>query len=88
MVRYYFYYTNSNKNGKIITNFKLSYGLPCMFSIEKSWISILESEKEINPKCRTSVNGKLLDDTYTKVEGGEISLKSLYNDNNIGEGLI
>ena len=87
MVRYYFYYTNSNINGKIITNFKLSYGLPCMFSIEKSWISILESEKEINPTCRTSVNGKLSDDRYTQVEGGEISLKSLYNDNNIGEGL-
>ena len=81
---YYFYYTNTEIENKIITKFKLSHGLPCMFSKERSWISILTYEKEVNPSCKTSVNGKLRDDRYTRVEGGDISLRSLYIDNNIG----
>ena len=55
-----------------------------MFSKERSWLSILTDEKEVNPSCKTSVNGKLRDDRYTLVKGSDISLKSLYNDNNIG----
>lgn len=83
-IDYYIYYTNQNTNSTIITNFKLSYGLPCMFSKERSWISILTYEKEKDPSCKTSVNGKLRDDRYTRVEKSGISLKSLYYDNNIG----
>jgi hypothetical protein len=81
---YYFYYSNTETENKIITKFKLSHGLPCMFSNERSWISILTYEKEVDPSCETSVDGKLRDDRYTRVEGGEISLKSLYKDNSIG----
>ena len=82
---YYFYYTNTKINEKIITNFKLSYGLPCMLETERSWISILSLEKEENPTCKTEINGKLRDDRYIQVNGGIISLKSLYFDNDIGK---
>jgi hypothetical protein len=81
---YYFYYTNTNIENKIITKFKLSHGLPCMLSSERSWISILTYEKDVDPSCKTSINGKLRDDSYTRVQGGDFSLKSLYNDNDIG----
>ena len=83
---YYFYYTNTKINNNIITNFKLSYGLPCMAQTEKSWVSIFNYEKENNPSCKTKINEKLTDNRYTKVNGGDISLISLYNDNNIGIG--
>ena len=58
-----------------------------MFSKERSWTSILPYEKEVDPSCKTSVNGKLRDDRYTRAEGSDISLRSLYNDNNIGNGV-
>ena len=84
---YYIYYTNTKTDSRIITNFKLSKGFPCMFSKERSWTSILPYEKEVDPSCKTSVNGKLRDDRYTRAEGSDISLRSLYNDNNIGNGV-
>lgn len=80
---YYFYYTNSNINGNIITNFKLSNGYPCAMSYEKSWITIFSNEANKNPICKTTVEGKLRNENYIKIEGSDISLKSLYKDNEI-----
>ena len=80
---YYFYYTNSNINGNIITNFKLSNGYPCAMSYEKSWITIFSNEANKNPICKTTVEGKLRNENYIKIEGSDISLKNLYKDNEI-----
>lgn len=80
---YYFYYTNSKTDNKIITTFELSNGYPCRDSSETSWISVFSNEIEKNPKCKTTINGKITDDRYEKVSENGITLKSLYKDNDI-----
>ena len=80
---YYIYYTNSKINNNIITEFKLSYGPICALSSETSWISVFEDEKEKNPTCNNKIDGNLYDYNYKEVPGGNISLKSIYYDNEI-----
>ena len=79
----YFYYTNKKTDNQIITEFKLSYGIPCMVSTENSWISIFKDEVDKNPDCKTLIDGKNRDYRYIEVPGSNLSLKSLYNDNYI-----
>ena len=81
---YYFYYSNKNINGKIITKFILSNGLPCYSSNEESWISVFTDEIEKNIQCKTKDDdGKDRDNRYFQIPGDGISIKSLYEDNNI-----
>ena len=80
----YFYYTNKKTDNPIIVDLKLSNGLPCMEPKEKSWFSVSPNEIEEGDalECKTSINGKIHDDRYT-LSGDEISLKNLYEDNDI-----
>lgn len=80
--KHYFYFTNKKTDKPIVVDFKLSYGLPCMSPSEKSWKSIFTDDIEMDPTCKTAINGKLTDDRYIKVEEG-ISIKSLYRSNSI-----
>ena len=79
----YFYYTNNRRDDNIIVSFKLSYLQPCYDSRESSWISVFHEELVKNPTCKTrDRDGNVLNGKYFKVSDG-ISLKSLYNDNDI-----
>ena len=80
--KHYFYFTNKKTDKPIVVDFKLSYGLPCMSPSEKSWKSIFTDDIEMDPICKTTINGKLTDDRYINVGGG-ISIKSLYKSNSI-----
>ena len=74
--KYYFFYTNKNINEKIITTFKLSHGFPCYSFWQESWISVFPDEYE--EECYNNER----DFSYIKIPG-DLSLKSLYIDNNI-----
>ena len=82
---YYIYYTNNNYQGKIITEFKLSHGLPCAKSSEKNWIPFYRNEVEKEYSCRTSIDGKIFSDRYIKVTDTGISMQGLYLDNGLYE---
>ena len=81
---YYFYYTNTKTDNKIITKFKLSKGYPCMLPTESSWIQVFSNEVEKDQDCKTDVGGKYRDEKkYVQINGNGITIKSLYKDNGI-----
>ena len=79
--KYYFFYTNKNINGKVITEFKLSNGFPCYVSWQESWISVFPDEYKIEECYTKDKDGNDRDNTYIII--ADLSLKSLYVDNNI-----
>ena len=82
---YHIYYTNSNTGGKIITEFKLSYGKPCAKITENHWIPYYNNEIEDQYDCQTSINGDRYSKVYQQVpeNDGGIKIKSLYHDNGL-----
>ena len=81
----YIYYTNNNYNGKIITEFKLSRGTPCAKSSEKNWLAFYNNEVDQDYSCRTSIDGSIYSNRYTKVTDTGISMQGLYSDNGLYE---
>ena len=81
--KYYFYYTNKKIDNKIITTFKLSYGYPCADSSEISWVPVFDDEVDDDPTCKKIIQDKKIDDRYVRVDENGITLKSLYEDNDI-----
>ena len=80
---YYIYYTNNNPNGNIITEFKLSHGLPCALDSEKNWLSFYNDEVEKKYGCGTLVNNNKYSNRYTQVSNSQIRMSSLYLDNGL-----
>ena len=80
---YYFYYTNKNTNGDIITEFKLSFGIPCAEISEINWPNYYDNEIEKFYGCKTHVDGDRNSRRYSHVSYGIINLKSLYKDNGL-----
>jgi hypothetical protein len=80
---YYLYYTNKNSDGDIITEFKLSDGIPCAEISEINWLKYYDNEIENNYGCKTFVDGDLNNRRYSQVSYGVINMKSLYKDNGL-----
>ena len=78
---YYIYYTNNNPNGKVITEFKLSSGVPCAKSSEKNWYQYYNNEVEKYEGCIS--NGKGISSNYIQVSNSVIKMGSLYWDNGL-----
>ena len=81
---YYIYYTNNNPDGYIITEFKLSHGMPCAMSTEKNWIKYYNNEVE-EYGCKTRINSNLYSNRYIKVSDEGVNIKSLYKDNGLND---
>ena len=79
----FFYYTNKNVEGKIITEFKLSHGQPCAKISENNWITYYSDEVNQDYRCQTSINGNLFNQRYDKVESIGIKMIYLYKDNGL-----
>ena len=84
-INYYFYYTNNNINGQIITEFKLSKDLPCAKISEKNWISYYDNEVEGNYGCKTYINNNQYSNRYHSVSPEGINMVGLYNDNGLDD---
>ena len=80
---YYLYYTNKNTNGDIITEFKLSDGIPCAEISEINWINYYDNEIEKFYGCKTLVDGEIISYRYSQVSYGVINMISLYKDNGL-----
>ena len=80
---YYIYHTNNNPNGKVITDFKLSHGLPCAKDSEKNWLNYYNNEVDKEYSCKTQINGNIYSDKYTKVTDEGITMRGLYKDNSL-----
>ena len=77
---YYIYYTNNNTKGEIITEFKLSAGIPCSKSSDFNWNQYYDDEVEEYNFCNGGSSY-----TYTQVSYGIIQMKSLFKDNGLND---
>ena len=80
---FYIYYTNNNTDGEIITEFKLSAGIPCAMPTESNWQHYYDEEVEENYICESFVNGNKNSYRYSQVSYGIINFRSLYKDNGL-----
>ena len=86
-IKYCINFGNNNPDGKIIIQFKLSYGEPCAKSSEINWIEVYGNEVEDSFQCSTTINGQLHSNIYDKVSNANadagINIVSLYRDNGL-----
>jgi hypothetical protein len=81
--KYYLYYTNTNTEGKIITEFKLSAGTPCATSSELNWYKYYKDEVVKEYGCKSVIDNRKYSNRYIQVSNGIINMKNLYKENGL-----
>lgn len=81
--KYYLYYTNNNVDGKIITEFKLSAGIPCALSSEINWYKYYNDEVVKEYGCNSFIDNSKNSNRYYQVSYGIINMRNLYKENGL-----
>ena len=81
--KYYLYYTNNNVDGTIITEFKLSAGIPCALSSEINWYKYYNDEVVKEYGCNSFIDNSKNSNRYYQVSYGIINMRNLYKENGL-----